>query len=40
VIITPSVGAKVPAIEHESFNARGNKNGQLKFDFAEEGEAE
>lgn len=38
VIITPSVGAKVPAIEHESFNARGSKTGQLKFDFAEEAE--
>ena len=36
VSITPSVGCKVPALEHELFHARGNKNGQLKFDFAEE----
>lgn len=40
VIIVPSIGAKVPALEHEPFFARGNKNGQLKFDFAESDESD
>ena len=34
VVITPQIGSKTPSKEHESFVARGNKLGQLKFDFA------
>ena len=40
VIISPQVGAKTPALQHESFFARASKNGQLKFDFAEPDEAD
>lgn len=35
VVITPQIGAKTPAKIHESFFARGSRNGQLRFDFAE-----
>lgn len=31
--VTPQIGSKTPSKEHESFVARGNKLGQLKFDF-------
>lgn len=33
VVIVPQIGAKTPSKEHDAFIARGNKVGQLKFDF-------
>lgn len=35
VVITPTIVSKTPAKLHESFFARGSRNGQLRFDFAE-----
>jgi len=35
VVITPQIGSKTPSKPHESFFARGSRNGQLRFDFAE-----
>ncbi len=35
VVVTPQIGSKTPSKIHESFYARGSRNGQLRFDFVE-----